>query len=100
LTEIEQADMGLAVFTGVESCYAMLGMSCRACYVACPVKDRAIRMKVLVTDGRTAFMPAVTADHCTGCGKCEAACLTPDASIKVLPRSLVRNDTGYEIRRV
>ena len=98
LTDIEAADMGLAVFTGIETCYAVWGTSCRACYIACPVKGRAIDMKMLFRDGTTIFMPTVTAAHCTGCGKCEKACLTPDASIKVLPRAMLQRDTGYVVR--
>jgi ferredoxin-type protein NapG len=99
LREIKEADMGLAVFVGIGSCYAIWGTSCRACYIACPVKDQAINMKMLFRDRKTVFMPTVTAEHCTGCGKCEEACLTPEASIKVLPRALLENDTGYDVRR-
>lgn len=94
LTDITQADMGLAVFTGAETCYAMQGSSCRACYMACPVKDNAIVMKQMRSGGRRLFQPTVFADACTGCGMCEEACVTPDASIQVLPRSLATRDTG------
>ena len=92
--------MGLAVFVGIEACYAMQGMSCRACYMACPVRDEAISMKLLARDHRAAFMPTVDSDHCTGCGKCEAACVTPEASIKVLPRNLLQRDGGVDAGQV
>lgn len=44
------------------------------------------------TDGRGYFEPTVHRDKGTGCGKCEEACVTAEASIKVLPRDLVRHD--------
>ncbi len=98
LLDINQADMGLAVFTGVDTCYAFTGIGqCRACYLACPVKDRAITMEAHRRGGRDVFMPTVHTDYCTGCGKCEHDCITDQASIKVLPRHLVKQDTGWVV---
>lgn len=95
LLDISKAEMGLAVFTGVNTCYAFTGVGqCRACYLACPVKDKAITMEAHHRNGRDVFMPTVHTDQCTGCGKCEHACITDQASIKVLPRHLVTKDTG------
>lgn len=93
LTDIRDADMGLAVFTGMDTCYSVIGAAaCRACYLACPVKDEAITMELREGDGRIWFQPTVHAEHCTGCGRCEKHCVTEKASIKVLPRALAKQD--------
>lgn len=93
LGDIREADMGLAVFTGVDTCYSTTGVAhCRACYLACPVKDEAITMDRTESNGRWYFEPTVHPEHCTGCGKCEKDCVTEQASIKVLPRRLARRD--------
>lgn len=93
LTDIRKAEMGVAVLTSRDTCYAVArGANCRACYLACPIKDEAISMERRQTDGRGYFEPTVHRDKCTGCGKCEEACVTAEASIKVLPRDLVRHD--------
>lgn len=93
LTNINDADMGVAVLTGVDTCYSVTGVAhCRACYLACPIKDVAISMEKTQSDGRTYFEPTVYSEHCTGCGKCEKDCVTLEASIKVLPRNLARYD--------
>ncbi len=36
------------------------------------------------------FLPTVHSAHCTGCGKCERACVLAEAAIKVLPRTLAK----------
>lgn len=93
LKDIRKAEMGVAVLTSRDTCYAVArGANCRACYLACPIKDEAISMERRQTDGRGYFEPTVHRDKCTGCGKCEQACVTAEASIKVLPRDLVRHD--------
>ena len=33
------------------------------------------------------FLPTVHSEHCTGCGKCEKACVTEEAAIKVLAKA-------------
>jgi len=96
LTDIKQADMGVAVFTGNDTCYAMQGTACRACYRACPIKDEAIVMKKYWNGRQHVFQPTVFTDACTGCGKCEEECITPEASIKVMPRAMMRQDTGLK----
>lgn len=98
LIDIKNADMGLASFVGEETCYAVLGTACRACYVACPVKDEALTMEQVRSGRKRAFVPTVHSDACTGCGKCEHACITPEASIKVFPRAMLTKDTGVDIR--
>jgi ferredoxin-type protein NapG len=65
---------------------------CRACYLACPVKDQAITMERRQSRGRGYFEPTVHPSACTGCGKCEHACVTEEASIKVLPLALAQHD--------
>lgn len=97
LTDIKEARMGLAVFSNPETCYAMQGTACRACYYACPVKDEAITMDMLRTAKGTVFQPTVHSGACTGCGMCEEACITPQASIKVLPLDFATRDTGLDI---
>jgi ferredoxin-type protein NapG len=93
LTDIEHAKMGVAVLTGRDTCYAVaLGTGCRACYLACPVKDEAITMERRQSNGRGYFEPTVHPTACTGCGKCEHACVTKEASIKVLPIGLAKQD--------
>lgn len=93
LTDIRAAKMGVAVLTGLDTCYSVNGYgNCRACYLACPVKDEAISMEMKQEGGRIYFVPTVHREHCTGCGKCEHDCITPEASIRVLPRTLVSED--------
>ena len=95
LTDIREADMGLAVLTGTDTCYSLTGYgNCRACYEACPIKDEAITMEMHWNGPQLYFEPTVHRDKCTGCGKCEEACIYPEAAIKVLPRKLVRDDIG------
>ncbi|MEM7569854.1 MAG: MauM/NapG family ferredoxin-type protein [Pseudomonadota bacterium] len=97
LDDIREADMGLAAFLSPETCYAMQGTACRACYVACPVKDDAITMLPLRKGNQMVFQPTVHSNACTGCGMCEEACITPEASIKVLPRAMAQKDSGLFI---
>ncbi|MGC2856266.1 ferredoxin-type protein NapG [Novispirillum sp. DQ9] len=92
LTDITKADMGVAVLVGRETCLNLLGLRCDVCYRVCPLIDEAITL-VTTPNPRTGvhaiFEPVVVSERCTGCGKCEKACVLPDASaIKVLPRDL------------
>lgn len=98
LADIRAADMGVAVVTGTDTCYSITGVArCMACYNACPVKDAAITMEMKQEHGRVYFVPTVDRANCTGCGKCEADCLYPQAAIKVLPRALVNHDVGRDL---
>lgn len=93
LRDIAQARMGVAVLTGRDTCYAVAQQTgCRACYLACPVKGEAITMERRQADGRGYFEPTVHTQACTGCGMCEQACVTEQASIKVLPLAQARRD--------
>lgn len=87
LDGIQSARMGVAVFAGRDTCFSVTGVAhCRACWLACPLRDRALTMELRQrAPRRLHFEPTVHADLCTGCGKCEHACLTAAASIRVLP---------------
>jgi MauM/NapG family ferredoxin protein len=69
--------MGVAVIDP-ETCLPFVGVSCKACWHACPFPGDAISFDGL---GR----PLVVENVCVGCGLCEYACLTPAASIRVVP---------------
>lgn len=85
LTDIGAADMGLAKLSAPDRCFSYTGVAyCDSCYQACPIKGQAIRMQHGRTPRGGSFQPVVDADLCTGCGKCEAACiLQGDAAITV-----------------
>ena len=51
-----------------ENCIAWGGGSCQACYLSCPLRDRAIRM----VDQKPVIDPLI----CDGCEKCITACQT------------------------
>ncbi|MGL5200696.1 MAG: ferredoxin-type protein NapG, partial [Aeromonas veronii] len=44
------------------------------------------------------FLPTVHSDVCTGCGKCEHACVLEEAAIKVVPRQLAKGELGHHYR--
>jgi len=97
---IEEARMGIAVVDD-NSCLSMLGLRCEVCYRACPVIDKALKLEYrhqARTDVHAFFEPVVDPDHCTGCGKCEHACVTEVAAIRVLPRALVLGKVGSHFR--
>jgi ferredoxin-type protein NapG len=50
------------------------------------------------TGKHTLFIPVVHSDHCTGCGKCEKACPTEVASIKVLPLYMAKGQLSSHYR--
>ncbi len=94
LTDIEEARMGLAVLIDQETCLNFLGLRCDVCYRVCPVIDKAITLESIHnprSDRHAMLLPTVHSDHCTGCGKCERACVLPgEAAIKVLPARLAQ----------
>lgn len=97
LTKIDEARMGVASLVGRETCLNMLGLRCDVCYRVCPVIDKAItleRTHNTRTQKHAVFEPFVHADACTGCGKCERACVLEVAAIKVLPVSLAKGEIG------
>ncbi len=103
LIDIEEARMGLAVLIDQETCLNYLGLRCDVCYRVCPVIDKAItleRMHNPRSDRHALFLPTVHSDHCTGCGKCEQACVLPgESAIKVLPIQLAQGSRADHYRR-
>lgn len=101
LTNIDDSRMGLAVVSDQETCIAFLGLRCEVCYNICPVRGKAITIerKHNVRSGKHAlFIPIIHSDSCTGCGKCEEACITDEASIKILPIKLAKGKLGEHYR--
>ena len=101
LKEINKAKMGLAVVVDHETCLNFLGLRCDICYRVCPVIDKAITLdpQTNVRTGRhTLFIPVVHSEHCTGCGKCEKACPTEVASIKVFPLYMAKGQLSSHYR--
>ena len=101
LTDINKAQMGLAVLVDQETCLNYLGMRCDICYRVCPVLDKAITLDPQTnrrTGHHTLFIPVVHSDYCTGCGKCEKACPTEVASIKVFPRYMAKGQLSEHYR--
>jgi ferredoxin-type protein NapG len=101
LQDIDDARMGTAVVVGHESCLNLLGLRCDVCYRVCPLIGKAItleRQSNLRTGSHALFVPTVHTDRCTGCGKCERACVLPESAIKVLPRELATGRLGEHYR--
>lgn len=101
LTDINDARMGTAVLIDEKNCLNFQGLRCDVCYRVCPLIDKAITLDMLRND-RTGvhalFIPVVHADACTGCGKCEEACVLDEAAIKVLPQALASGALGQHYR--
>jgi ferredoxin-type protein NapG len=101
LRDIDAARMGLAVLVDHETCLNFLGLRCDVCYRICPAIDRAItleRQHNERTGRHTLFLPTVHSEHCTGCGKCEQACVLEEAAIKILPLRLAKGELGAHYR--
>lgn len=91
LASIEAARMGIAEVVNRENCLSLQGMHCDACYRACPVRGRAITLEQRMEGAaRRIFVPTVHSNACTGCGKCEHACVPEVAAIRVVPRGLAK----------
>ncbi len=101
LKNIDDAQMGLAVLIDQEACIAFQGLRCEVCYNVCPVRDKAISIDYLHnkrTGKHALFIPVVHSSDCTGCGKCEHACILDEAAIKVLPTKLAKGELGKHYR--
>ena len=101
LEDIDNARMGLAVLIDEENCLNFQGLRCDVCYRICPLIDKAItlEMKHNVRSGMHAlFIPTVHSDACTGCGKCEHACVLETTAIRVLPYTLAKGELGHHYR--
>jgi ferredoxin-type protein NapG len=101
LTDIDKARMGLAVLVDQETCLNYLGLRCDVCYRVCPLIGAAITLEPRHNErsGRhTMFIPTVHSERCTGCGKCEKACVLEEAAIKVLPTAQAKGRLGAHYR--
>ncbi len=101
LTDIAQARMGLAVVSDQEACIAFLGLRCEVCFNVCPLRGQAISLEMRHNprSGKHAFfIPVVHSQACTGCGKCEQACILEEAAIKVFPHQLAQGQSGEHYR--
>ncbi|MDH5471620.1 MAG: ferredoxin-type protein NapG [Gammaproteobacteria bacterium] len=101
LTKIDESRMGLAVVVDQESCIAFRGLRCEVCFNVCPVRGKAITLDKQhnVRTGKHAlFIPVVHSSDCTGCGKCEHACILDEAAIKVFPDKLAKGELGKHYR--
>ena len=97
LTDINESRMGLAVLIDQESCLNFLGLRCDVCYRVCPAIDEAITLENVHnprSDRHAMLLPTVHSDACTGCGKCEHACVLPEAAIRVLPHKLAQGQSA------
>jgi ferredoxin-type protein NapG len=101
LTDIAKSRMGLATLVDHETCLNFLGLRCDVCYRVCPLIDKAITLDIVpnIRTGRHAmFLPTVHSDACTGCGKCEKACVLEEAAIRVLPPKLAKGELSKTFR--
>jgi ferredoxin-type protein NapG len=94
IEDIRDADMGVAVLVGHETCLNYKGITCGICYRVCPIREEAITLEPAEIDGRTVELPTVHSDSCTGCGTCEKHCVLSHAAIRVLPRDLGLGSSG------
>lgn len=101
LDNIEAARMGLAVVVDQESCIAFQGLRCEVCFNICPIRGKAITLEYRHNprSGKHAlFIPIVHSNACTGCGKCEQACILEQAAIKVFPLDLAKGKASEHYR--
>lgn len=101
LKDIDRARMGLAVIVDQETCLNYQGLRCEVCYRVCPLAGKAITLEARHNErtGKHAmFIPTVHSERCTGCGKCERACVLEEAAIKVLPVAQAKGELGRHYR--
>jgi len=101
LTDIYQSKMGLAVLIDHEECIAFQGLRCEVCFNVCPVSSKAITLEYRHNkrSGKHAkIIPVVHSSDCTGCGKCEQACILEEAAIKIFPIKLAKGQIGEHYR--
>ncbi|WP_135075337.1 ferredoxin-type protein NapG [Terasakiella sp. SH-1] len=101
LTNIDDAKMGVAVLVGHETCLNYQGLRCDVCYRVCPLIDEAITLERSAnerTGKHAVFIPTVHSDKCTGCGKCEKACVLEETAIRVLPERIALGQLGAHYR--
>ncbi len=101
LDDIDDARMGLAALIDQETCLNFQGLRCEVCYRICPLIEDAITLDLQHNQrsgSHAYFIPTVHSDACTGCGKCERACVLPEAAIKVMPRKLAKGKSAEHYR--
>lgn len=101
LTNIDDSRMGLAVLVDQETCIAFQGLRCEVCFNVCPLLGEAITVEMQHNkrSGKHAnFIPVVHSDACTGCGKCEQACILEEAAIRIFPSALAKGSIGEHYR--
>ena len=102
LTDINDSRMGLAVVSDEETCIAFLGLRCEVCFNICPIRGKAITLEKkhnVRTGKHSLFIPTVHSEACTGCGKCEEACILDEAAIRVLPNHLIQGKLQDHYRK-
>lgn len=102
LVDIRKARMGLAVTSNREECLAIKGLRCEVCYNVCPLVGKAITLEMWINPraGKYAiFEPVVHSDSCTGCGKCEHACVLEQPAIRVFDIAGVKGEPGKNYQR-
>lgn len=101
LEDIDDARMGLAALIDEETCLNFQGLRCEVCYNVCPLIEDAITLDLQHNQrsgDHAFFIPTVHSDACTGCGKCEHACVLPEAAIKIFPRKLAKGKSAEHYR--
>ena len=101
LQNIDDAEMGTAVLINASTCLSVQGLRCEVCYRVCPLIDEAISLRTHInarTRVHAIFVPSVDPEICTGCGKCEQACVLDAAAIKVLPRNIAMGAADQHYR--
>ena len=100
LTDVNNADMGLAVLVDQENCLSYHGLRCEICHRECPLLNEAITIEnhPRKISKHALFVPIVHSESCTGCGICEKSCPLPEPAIRVLPRELAQGRMGEHYR--
>lgn len=91
-----EVKMGTAIVDST-NCIAYWGIRCEACYRACPLIDKALKIEMKHnerTEKHAFFLPVVDNEFCVGCGKCEQACVTQKAAITILAQKFVLGQGG------
>lgn len=95
--DIYQSEMGVALISDQEKCLNFRGLRCDVCYRVCPILDEAITLEKQHnerTGAHAKLIPTVHSEACTGCGKCEKACILSDAAIKVFHKKDIMGSQG------
>jgi ferredoxin-type protein NapG len=101
LQNIDDANMGTAVLISASTCLSVQGLRCEVCYRVCPLIDEAISLRRHInirTRAHAIFVPTINPEKCTGCGKCEQACVLDSAAIKVLPQAIAMGSADQHYR--